>query len=257
MKAFYDEFDYAAYWQGRHYEDKAEKIALKKFFDLIPQKDSLIDIGAGFGRHTKLYAPLFNRCLLVDPSENSLAQARRDLGSYSNLTFRVGKAEMVPAAAESFQVALLIRVIHHLEKPADAFREVFRILKPGGFLVLEFANKIHFLARVRAIIGGDFSFVGNLLPQEQRSTESIRKGKINFSSHHPQKIEKDLLEAGFAITSSLSVSNLRFSLFKRTIPSSPLLFLENILQNPLAKFYFGPSIFILAKKVGIDKTISL
>lgn len=254
---FYDEFDYSLYWKGRDYEDKAEKIALKKFFSLIPLKDSLIDIGAGFGRHTKIYASLFKKCLLVDPATNLLTLAQTRFKRYSNLTFQVGSVEKLPVKPESFQTALLVRVIHHLKKPEDAFREIFRVLKPGGFLILEFANKIHFLARIRALIKGNFSFPSNLSDQEQRSPESIREGKISFLNHHPQKIEKELRKAGFIIVSRLSVSNLRFPLFKRIIPSSFLLFLENLLQKPLAKFYFGPSIFVLAKKLPIDKTISL
>lgn len=247
---FYDEFDYPLYWKGRDYEDKAEKIALKKFLDFIPLRDSLIDIGAGFGRHTKIYAPLFNKCLLVDPAKNLLIQAQESLVGFSNLTFRVGNVEKLPVESESFQTALMVRVLHHLEKPEEAFKEIFRVLEPGGFLILEFANKIHFLARIRALIKGNFSFTSDLFAQEQRSLESIRDGKISFLNHHPQKIEKELRKAGFTIVSRLSVSNLRSPLFKRIIPLSLLLFLENLLQKLLAKFYFGPSIFILARKVG-------
>lgn len=254
---FYDEFDYPLYWKGRNYEDKAEKTALEKFLALISLRDSLIDIGAGFGRHTKIYAPLFNKCLLVDPAKNLLAQAKKSLAGFSNLTFRVGKAEKLPVESESFQIALMVRVIHHLEKPEEAFKEIFRVLEPGGFLILEFANKIHFLARLRNIIKRNFSFASALSAQEQRSPESIREGKISFLNHHPQKIEKELRKAGFVVIGRLSASNLRSPLFKRIIPLSFLLFLENLLQKPLAKFYFGPSIFILAKKLPIDKTISL
>lgn len=54
MKTPYDLYDYPQYWEGREYEDLAEKRALKIFFDQIPgkKKGQIIDIGAGFGRHT-------------------------------------------------------------------------------------------------------------------------------------------------------------------------------------------------------------
>jgi len=249
MKAFYDEFDYPGYWRGRDYEDKAEKIALKKLFALISQRNSLIDVGAGFGRHTPLYAPFFKQCVLVDPSKKLLAEAKSRLAAYSGLTFRIGNAENLPAEPESFQVALLVRVLHHLQEPEKAFREISMVLKPEGFLILEFANKIHFLAQIKAFFEHNSSFANDFSPAEKRSDASIREGKIIFSAHHPKKIEKDLKEAGFTIIICLSVSNLRLPLIKRIIPLPFLLSLENILQGPLAKFYFGPSIFILARKV--------
>lgn len=246
--AYYDGFDYQQYWVGKEYENGAEKIVLRKFFKKIPRRDSIIDIGAGFGRHAAIYAPVFEKCLLIDPSEDLLNQAKLNLKGLKNLTFKVGIAERLPAGKESFDTALVIRVVHHLEKLDKIFSEVHRILKPGGFLILEFANKIHFGARIRALLKGDFSFAGNLLPQEQRSPKSIKTGKIIFLNHHPGKVKRELKKAGFEIIEVLSISNFRLPVIKKLLPYSVLLSLENLLQKSLASFYFGPSIFVLAKR---------
>lgn len=252
MNAYYDEFDYQQYWVGREYEDRAEKIAIKKFFEKIPQKESLIDIGAGFGRLTSAYSPLFKKCFLVDPSEDLLGQAKLNFKGLKNLTFKVGEAEKLPVDSESFDVALMVRVIHHLEDPTKALAEVYRVLKPGGFLILEFANKIHFRARIRALLKGNFSFASDFSPQEQRTPISINTGKIAFLNHHLEKIKQDLKKAGFKILEVLSVSNFRLPLIKKLIPSPLLLFLESLLQKPLARVSFGPSLFILAQKPGVS-----
>jgi len=261
MGSYYDDFDYQSYWIGRKYEDGVEKLAIKKFLKRIPQKDSLIDIGAGFGRLAEVYVSSFNRCLLVDPSKELLGQAElslrnlrglKRLRSLKSLTFRVGNAERLPVESESFNVALVVRVIHHLEKPEQAFREIYRVLKPGGFLILEFANKIHFRARIRAWLKGDFSFSRNLFPQEQRTSESIKAGKIVFLNHHPETIRNELKKTGFVIMEILSVSNFRLPLIKTLLPPPALLFLENFCQKPLAKIYFGPSIFVLAQKLKVS-----
>jgi len=244
MNSGYDKFDYPEYWVGREYEDGAEKIALRKLFSLIPQRESLIDIGAGFGRHAPAYAPLFRKCLLVDPAKELLGLAKNELSSFGNLEYVVGGGQKIPAPSESFSAALLIRVIHHLEKPEETFAEIKRILKPGGYFVLEFANKLHFLARIRAYLRGNFDFAEEIGPIEQRS----RDEDIHFLNYHPLMIKNLLGQSGFSVVKTLSVSNFRFSLLKKAIPLGALLHLEKTFQKPLARNYFGPSIFFLAHK---------
>jgi ubiquinone/menaquinone biosynthesis C-methylase UbiE len=244
MKTPYDFYDYPQYWQKRDYEDLAEKQALKVFFNQIPAKKGkkIIDIGAGFGRHTPLYAPLFKGAVLLDPSQKLLQEAKKRLKKYSCLTFQLGKAEEMPFDDSQFEVALIIRVIHHLPEPKKAFQEALRVLKPQGYLILEFANKIHFRSRLKAWLKGNFSFNQNLEPSERG------RGDIFFFNHHPKKIEQDLEETGFKIIDCLSVSNFRILFFKRILPLRVILFLSAISQKPLAKCYFGPSIFLLCKK---------
>jgi len=254
MKAPYDSYDYPHYWLGREYEDQTEKIALKKFLSLIPKerRGSIIDIGAGFGRHTQVYAPMFINCFLLDPSENLLTEAKSRLKNLPHLEFKLGKADNLPFRDELFDVAIIIRVVHHLPEPNDALLEAARVLKPHGYLVLEFANKIHFRARIRAWLKGNFRFARDLSPVEQRTSGSIRARKITFLNHHPKKIEDDLNDAGFKIIERLSVSNFRHQFIKKLIPLKVLLFLEShfyIIHSPLSILqYFGPSIILLCQK---------
>lgn len=58
-------YDYQEYWHQREYENQADKNALRRLFQLIPAKETIVDIGAGFGRLAPVYAPLFHRCLLI------------------------------------------------------------------------------------------------------------------------------------------------------------------------------------------------
>lgn len=248
MAVPYDSYNYPQFWHGREYEDKAEKIALKKFFSKISKKDSVIDIGGGFGRLAEVYAPEFEKCLLIDPSEKLLNLAKKNLKNFKNLEFREGTGENLPVEDATFDTTLMIRVVHHLPNPEKVFQEASRVLKPQGFLILEFANKIHFLARLRAWIRGDFGFTGKLEPVDQRSLESISSGTIPFLNHHPKFIFQQLERPGFKIISVLSVSNFRHPIFKKLIPLSLLLILESICHKPFAICHFGPSIFILCQK---------
>lgn len=249
-QALYDTYDYPRYWLGREYEDQAEKIALKKLFKLIPsqQRDSLVDIGGGFGRLAPVYAPLFKHCLLVDPSRRLLVQAKKKLRRRaSKIKLQEGSVEALPAASGQFDAALLVRVIHHLPDPEKALLEAYRVLKRGGFFILEFANKIHFLACLRAWSKTDLHFTKVLKPVNQ-STQKKGTTTIPFLNHHPQLIEKQLRSAGFKILTGLSVSNFRYPHLKHVLPLRWLLFFESLLQKPLYLCRFGPSIFLLCQK---------
>lgn len=245
-KALYDTFDYPGYWQGREYEDQAEKIALKRFLMKIPpeKRKSLVDIGGGYGRLAEIYAPLFKKCLLIDPSKRLLKQAQIKLQNDPQVEFKEGRIEDLPAKDGQFDVALLVRVVHHLPYPKKAFLEAYRVLKEGGFLILEFANKIHFLACLRAWNKNDFVFRGSLAPINQ----AIKTEQVVFLNHHPQLIKRILEKIGFRVLEGLSVSNFRHGLCKKLIPQPLLLKLETLTQKPLFGLCFGPSLFLLCEK---------
>ena len=245
MAVPYDSYDYPRYWVGREYEDLAERMALKKFFAIIPEKRTLIDIGGGFGRLTDSYAKVFKKCLLVDSSEKLLKIAKTKLKKFKNLEFKKGKAQKLPTGDEKFDVALLIRVSHHLSKLEKALREAHRVLKPEGLLILEFANKIHIKSVIRAIFQRRSTYLLSHLPENI----STRKGVL-FLNYHPTHVKSLLLANGFAVRKTLSVSNFRHPLFKRLIPLPILLFLESRFSVLSFRFslFLGPSIFILTQK---------
>lgn len=249
MSAPYDSYDYQKYWETRDYENACERVALEYLFKKIGRKDSLVDIGGGFGRLTSIYAPLFSQSTIVDPSLNILEIAKKNLKDFPNVSFVRGSLPKLPFKNESFEVALIIRVIHHLVDSNSAICEVGRIVTPKGYLILEIANKIHLLARFKAIFTGNFSYINDLNPVEKRSLESIKDNRITFVNHHPKKIIENLENNSFTIHEILSVSNLRHPLIKKLFPLNLLISLEKKLQIPLAKGFLGPSIFILAQKV--------
>lgn len=248
MPVPYDLYDYFSYWENRSYEDKSERLALERFFKKIPQKKRLVDIGGGFGRLSSLYAKHFEKCVVLDPSEKNLETGRRIYAKYPNIEFKQGSLPSLPFENERFETALMIRVSHHLEKLTPSFEEISRILVKGGYFILEFANKNHFLAVMKALFKFNFKYFSDYNPIERRSPESIKENKITFVNHHPKKILSDLEKSGFEIIDLLSVSNLRNQTLKRIIPDVLPLKLEKISQKLLAKIYFGPSIFVLARK---------
>ena len=248
MPSPYDLYDYLSYWENRSYEDKSERIALERFLKKIPQKKSLVDIGGGFGRLCSLYVNRFEKCVILDPSEKNLDTGKRIYSKYPNIEFIQGSLPSLPFDKDQFETALMIRVAHHLKELIPSFTEISRILTDNGFLILEFANKNHFLAVLKAIFKFNFKYFSDFNPIEKRSQESIKENKITFVNHHPKKIISDLEKSGFEIIDILSVSNYRNQTLKRIAPLFLLIKLEKISQKFLSKIFFGPSIFVLARK---------
>ncbi len=241
-------FNYHKYWTTREYENQSEKIALIKLLKLIPNKKNkkIIDVDSGFGRLATKYAPLFERCLLVEPSEKLFEDSLKLKKEYKNLEIKRGFLRDLKLKNESFNVALLVRVLHHLEEPEKIIEEINRILKPKGFLILEFANKIHFKNRVKAFLRMNLGFFIEHKPKEIHR----KRQKTLFFNYHPSQIKTILLSNNFKIIKSFSVSNLRDPLIKKIIPLKILLLMEKINQFLSGVFNSctGPSLFILAQK---------
>jgi ubiquinone/menaquinone biosynthesis C-methylase UbiE len=245
---YYDkpDFDYRSFWENRQYEDQAERVVLTRLFSLIKNKKakSLIDIGAGFGRLVPVYAPLFKSCLLVEPSEKLLAEAKRINKNYDNLTFKESYVEKLPVEKESFEVVLMVRVAHHLEDLEEMIKEVRRVLKPKGFFIMEYANKKHLKNFLEAFFKRDWQDFASHGPEKIKT----RPVSFPFFNYHPNQIRTLLFSHDFEILKRLSVSNFRSPLLKKILPLKFLTFLDRIV-SPIASYYrWGPSIFVLSQK---------
>lgn len=249
-KSFYDDptYSYKKYWQGREYEDRSERIVLKKLFALIPRKNTILDVGGGFGRLTPEYVGLFKKCLLIDPSKKLLAEAEKLCQKYKNLFVRQGFIEKLPSNGGKYDVVLTVRTLHHLKNLPLAIKKISQTVKPNGFFILEFANKIRFKSLIKAIPNLNFDFFTSHAPHDI----SHKKGVVPFISYHPNQIKTLLLANGFTIIKIFSVSNFRHSLFKKLLPLNLLLKIESFFSSAFSFIpflsFFGPSIFILAKK---------
>lgn len=250
-QAPYDSYDYPSFWIGREYEHRADEAALKKLLAKTTKAKTLIDLGAGFGRMALVYLPHVEQAVLLDPSGKLLQVATGMLSPrFNNFSTVKGTAQSLPERLKNkkFDLVLVLRVMHHIKNPEKVFEQVANLLPSGGFFILEFANKINFKARLRALRKRNFAFLKDETPLDMH-TKLERGGEyIFFSNHHPKKIISLLEESGFEVIDKLSVSNFRNSLLKKILPLPALLFLERIAQKVFAFYFFGPSIFLLAKK---------
>lgn len=247
MAAAYDSYNYPSYWEGREYEHDAELIAIKSLLFKIKKIGRILDIGAGFGRLTPSYIYRAKQVILMDPSAKLLKLARSNIRD-KKVRFVQSRLENLNGKIKNgtIDLVVLVRVLHHIENYPLMFSKINYLLKKNGYLILEFANKCHFKANALEFLRGNFTFPIDIFPKDLSRKKSDSLPFLNF---HPDKIVKELNDKGFEVEAKISVSNIRSPLVKKILPKEALLFLEKSLQRPLAKVNFGPSIFLLAKKV--------
>lgn len=94
------------------------------------------DLGCGTGGLSAALAPHVAQVHAVDASPAMLEAARTRLNTISNVTVHEGALETLPLPNASLDVAVLSLVLHHVAEPARALREVRRVLRPNGRLLI-------------------------------------------------------------------------------------------------------------------------
>lgn len=104
---------------------------------LLPPLD-VADLGCGEGYLTIETARWAHHVTAVDRSTGVLARAKALAArkKRANITWKKGELEHVPIDDETMDVAVLSQALHHASEPDAAVREAWRILKPGGRLLI-------------------------------------------------------------------------------------------------------------------------
>jgi 2-polyprenyl-6-hydroxyphenyl methylase/3-demethylubiquinone-9 3-methyltransferase len=116
-----------------------------------PKGLKLLDVGCGGGFLAEAFADDGADVYGLDLS-TSAVRAAREHATRGGLHLRVvsGRAESLPFASGIFDAVLLVDVLEHLEDFLQALAESSRVLKSGGLLLYETANRT-LLSRVGAI----------------------------------------------------------------------------------------------------------
>jgi ArsR family transcriptional regulator len=126
----------AGQWGRLRRELFGERFDLIALAGLLDQSWVVGDLGCGTGQIAETVAPFVARVIAVESSRAMLAAARRRLGALENLELRHGEVEALPIDDRTLDAAVISLVLHHVADPAAALREVARVLRPGGRLLL-------------------------------------------------------------------------------------------------------------------------
>jgi ArsR family transcriptional regulator len=94
------------------------------------------DLGCGTGQLSETLAPYARRVIAVDGSPDMLDAARKRLAEFGNVDVRKGDLETLPLDEGELDTAMLSLVLHYSPDPARALREVARVTRPGGRVLI-------------------------------------------------------------------------------------------------------------------------
>jgi len=112
----------------------------------VPVSHSIIDVGTGTGQLSAFLSLRRNEVYGIDFSEGSLKKAKAlkdklDLNSLKLYKADILNTEDVNKVNQEFDVVLCLGVLHHTGDAYAAFKNVLRLLKPGGYIAVGLYNR--------------------------------------------------------------------------------------------------------------------
>ena len=131
-------FDELAGRFGKDYVPGRSWKALAEALIKVLNYKTVADLGAGEGTLAQLLAQRAEKVIAVDlsPKMVEFGQSLAIQNGLKNLEYRIGDIEEPPIADKSLDLAILSQALHHAEHPQRAVDAAFRILKPGGRLIV-------------------------------------------------------------------------------------------------------------------------
>jgi SAM-dependent methyltransferase len=114
------------------------------------QEKKVLDVGAGNGYVLSKYAHKGAQVFGIDLTENGISLCLKRF-EYSGLKghFVVGNAEEIPFDSGMFDCVCSMGVLHHTPNITKAVSELFRVLKPGGRLIIMVYHRNSVLYRLK------------------------------------------------------------------------------------------------------------
>ncbi len=131
-------FDELAGRFGRDYVPGRSWKALSEMLLRLLPPLVIADLGAGEGTLSLMLAQRAKQVIAVDSSEKMVAYGAEVAArnGVTNLEYRLGDIEELPIAHEAVDLALMHQALHHAPHPGRALAEAWRILRPGGRIVI-------------------------------------------------------------------------------------------------------------------------
>src|SRR3989344_1375736 len=123
------------FWHTRRFEEIGKMIE--------PSRGRILDIGSADGTFTKIIIDKSkaNKVVGIDVLERSVSYAKRRFARSKVVSFRVADAHSLPFPDKSFDAVFCLETLEHVEDPLRVAKEMHRVLKDDGYVVVLVPNE--------------------------------------------------------------------------------------------------------------------
>lgn len=129
VSGVYDLFE--TVYNGKVYQGLGKKVA-----EIIGQNDIVLECACGTGAISKYIAPRCRQLIATDFSKGMLKQTAKNCRKYSNIKLRRADMTHLKCRDNRFDKVVAGNVIHLLEEPHAAIKELERVCKAGGKIII-------------------------------------------------------------------------------------------------------------------------
>lgn len=125
-------------WDALRKVFQDQELRARAVAHLAPPGLRVADVGTGTGVLALELARLGHRVVAIDHSRRMLEAARSKLeqAGLGEVELRLGEAGALPLEDAEVDAAFAHMVLHYLPSPSDAIREMVRVVRPGGAVVV-------------------------------------------------------------------------------------------------------------------------
>lgn len=161
----------------------------------LKEGDVVLDAGCGDGFYLHLLSELGKfKITGLDFDKKALESAKKNLKGVRNVNIMQGSVMELPFKANTFNKVVLTEVAEHLPDDLKGLKEIYRVLKPGGILVLTVPNH-------------NYPFLWDPINKilEATSGKHIKSGfwagiwNQHIRLYFPDQIAKKVKKAGFSV----------------------------------------------------------
>lgn len=129
VSGLYDFFE--TVYNGNVYRGLGERVAAE-----IGLNDTVLECACGTGAISRYIAPKCKTLTATDLSVGMLRQAKKSCQSYSNVKIKRADMTHLKCRDSRFDAVVAGNVIHLLEDPLSAVKELERVCRPGGKIII-------------------------------------------------------------------------------------------------------------------------
>ena len=194
----------------------------------------ILDVGCGSGALAQILSGMGHQIDGITISNEEYNLASEFLNKVYLYNLETGLPENI--LHSQYDYVICSHVLEHIVYPDKLLKDIYRVLKPGGFLIVALPNIMHYKSRLQ-LMAGNFNY------EDAGIWDYTHVKWYTFLS-----AQKLLTDSGFLIESATVTGELPLnSLFSKIFPPSIRLKIFAVLKK-ISKGLFGYQILITAKK---------